>query len=72
MHIKSKISTRLLTKIKVEYVTYENDSNRIIKGYDVLINDTFIIQKVIYVTCLKHNLINVAMLNDAEFKVEFD
>lgn len=51
---------------------YGSDSNGIIKVYGVLTNRTFTIQKVAYVTDLKHNIINVAMLTDAKFRIEFD
>ncbi|KAI3723557.1 hypothetical protein L2E82_35214 [Cichorium intybus] len=54
------------------YVTFGNDANGIIKGYGVLINGNFIIQKVAYVLGLKHNLISVGQLVSTGLRVEFD
>ena len=44
----------------VGYVTYGNNTNSQIWGYDMLINDKFSISNVDYVTDLKNNLISVA------------
>ncbi|KAI3505828.1 hypothetical protein L1887_28113 [Cichorium endivia] len=54
------------------YVTFGNDANGIIKGYSVLTNGNFTIQKVAYVLGLKHNLISVGQLVSTGFRVEFD
>ena len=54
------------------YVTFGNDANGIIRGYGILTNRNFTIQKVAFVAGLKHNLISVAMLTDAQNRVEFD
>ncbi|KAI3494495.1 hypothetical protein L1887_40743 [Cichorium endivia] len=54
------------------YVTFENDANGIIKGYGVLTNGNFTIQKVAYVLGLKHNLISVGQLVSTGLRVEFD
>ncbi|KAI3790916.1 hypothetical protein L2E82_04347 [Cichorium intybus] len=54
------------------YVTFGNDANGIIKGYGVLTNGNFTIQKVAYVLGLKHNLISVGQLVSTGLRVEFD
>ncbi|KAI3510684.1 hypothetical protein L1887_17816 [Cichorium endivia] len=54
------------------YVTFGNDANGIIKGYGVLTNGNFTIQKVPYVLRIKHNLINVGQLVTTGLRVEFD
>ncbi|KAI3780804.1 hypothetical protein L2E82_10795 [Cichorium intybus] len=54
------------------YVTFGNDANDIIKGYGVLTNGNFTIQKVAYVLGLKHNLISVGQLVSTGLPVEFD
>ncbi|KAI3505837.1 hypothetical protein L1887_28124 [Cichorium endivia] len=54
------------------YVTFGNDANGIIKGYGVLTNGNFTIQKVAYVLGLKHNLISVGQLVSTSLRVEFD
>ncbi|KAI3523763.1 hypothetical protein L1887_02147 [Cichorium endivia] len=41
------------------YVTFGNDANGIIKGYGVLTNGNFTIQKVAYVLGLIHNLVSI-------------
>ena len=53
------------------YVTYDNNSNSQIWGYDILTNDKFSVSNVIDVADLKHNLISVAQLTDSSQKVEF-
>ena len=40
-------------------ITFGNDSNGTIRGYNILTNDNFSIQRVSYVEGLKHNLICV-------------
>ncbi|KAL4573036.1 hypothetical protein LXL04_019829 [Taraxacum kok-saghyz] len=54
------------------YVTFGNDTNGIIRGHGTLTNGYFSIKRVVYVAGLKHNLINVAILTDAQLRVEFD
>ncbi|KAI3510737.1 hypothetical protein L1887_17870 [Cichorium endivia] len=54
------------------YVTFGNDANDIIKGYGVLTNGNFTIQKVAYVLRLKHNLVSVGQLVSTGLRVEFD
>ncbi|KAI3691358.1 hypothetical protein L2E82_49702 [Cichorium intybus] len=54
------------------YVTFGNDANRIIKGYGVLTNGNFTIQRVAYVLGLKHNLVSVGQLVSTGLRVEFD
>ncbi|KAI3510751.1 hypothetical protein L1887_17885 [Cichorium endivia] len=54
------------------YVTFGNDANGIIKGYGVLTNGNFTIQKVAYVLGLKHSLISVGQLVSTGLRVEFD
>lgn len=45
---------------KAGYVTYDNNMNSQIWGYDILKNDNFSVSNVAYMTDLKHNLINLA------------
>ena len=53
-------------------VTFGNNANGIIRGYDVLTTGNFSIQKVAYVESLKHNLISVGQLCKVGHRVEFD
>ena len=55
----------------VRYVTYNNNSNSQIRGYGILTNGNFSISNATYVANLKHNLIRVAPLTDANRRVEF-
>ena len=55
----------------VGYLTYVNNSNSQIWGYGILINGNFSVSNVAYVADLKHNLISVAQLTDANRRVEF-
>ncbi|KAI3708761.1 hypothetical protein L2E82_38185 [Cichorium intybus] len=54
------------------YVTFGNDANGIIKGYGVLTNGNFTIQKVAYVLILKYNIVSVGQLVSTGLRVEFD
>ncbi|KAI3518409.1 hypothetical protein L1887_07115 [Cichorium endivia] len=54
------------------YVIFGNDDNGIIKGYGVLTNGNFKIQKVAYVLGLKRNVISVGQLVSTGLRVEFD
>ncbi|KAI3751914.1 hypothetical protein L2E82_23008 [Cichorium intybus] len=54
------------------YVTFGNDANGIIKGYKVLTNGNFTVQRVAYVLGLKHNLVSVGQLVSTGLRVEFD
>lgn len=53
----------------VGYVTYGNNSNSQIRGYGVLNNDNLSVYNVACVSDLKHNLISVAQLTDANRRV---
>ena len=57
---------------KIDFVTFVNDSNGVIKGYGVLTNGLITIQRVAFVSGLKHNLVSVGQLCRANFRVEFD
>ena len=46
------------------YVTYGNNSNSQIRGYEILTNGNFSISNVAYVVDQKHNLISVGKLTD--------
>ncbi|KAI3510729.1 hypothetical protein L1887_17862 [Cichorium endivia] len=54
------------------YEKFENDANGIIKGYGVLTNGNFTIQRVAYVLGLKHNILSIGQLVSTGLRVEFD
>lgn len=53
------------------YVTYGNNSNSQIRGYDILTNGNLSISNVAYVADLKNYSISVAQLTDSNHRVKF-
>lgn len=53
------------------FFTFGNNTNSTIRGYGILTNGNFTIHNVAYLTDLKHNLISVARLPNANQQVEF-
>lgn len=47
------------------YVTYGKNTNSHIRGYGIHTNDNFFVSNIALVIDLKHNLISVAQLTDA-------
>ena len=56
--------------LNLGYVTSGNNSNSQIRGYGVLTNEKLSALDVAYVADLKHNLISVAQLTDANQRVK--
>lgn len=54
----------------IGFVTYGNKTNSQIRGYDILTNNIFYVYIVTYMTDLKHSVISVAQLTDANQRVE--
>ena len=53
-------------------VIFGDNSTGITEGYGSLNNGNIKFTKVAYVNGLKHNLINISQLCDADYKVTFD
>lgn len=51
--------------LNVAYLTYQNNSNSHIEGYGILTNGNFFMSNVAYMAALKHNLIYVSQLANA-------
>lgn len=56
---------------KIGYVTYDNNANSQIQGYDVLTNGNSFVLNVAYVADLKLDLISIPQLTNANRQVEF-
>lgn len=55
-----------------DHVIFGNNENGTIRGYGVLKNGNFSIQRVAYIEGLKYNLITVGQLCKVGHRVEFD